>query len=47
MRGGGVCLKNQPSDVIGIAVCGNSLLEEGEECDCGKPEVTGDVCKDF
>lgn len=36
-----MCLKNQPppSDVIAIAECGNNRLEEGEECDCGKPEV--------
>lgn len=41
LRGGGECLKNQPSpsDVFGAAVCGNGRLDEGEQCDCGKPEV--------
>lgn len=45
IRGGGVCLKNQPSasDVIDVAECGNSLLEEGEDCDCGKPEVQSNL----
>lgn len=41
IRGGGVCLKNQPSpsDVIGTAECGNGRLDEGEQCDCGTLEV--------
>ncbi|XP_071392814.1 disintegrin and metalloproteinase domain-containing protein 9 [Centroberyx affinis] len=47
-RGGGVCLKNQPSlsDVVGIAKCGNGLLEEEEQCDCGTPEECKDQCCD-
>ncbi|XP_073345808.1 disintegrin and metalloproteinase domain-containing protein 9 [Pagrus major] len=49
IRGGGMCLNNQPSasDAIGKAECGNGRLDEGEQCDCGKPQilVSGTPCR--
>ena len=33
------CLHNLPASLYSGPVCGNSFLEEGEECDCGLPEV--------
>ncbi|KAM3859936.1 disintegrin and metalloproteinase domain-containing protein 9 [Diretmus argenteus] len=47
-NGGGVCLKNQPSlsDVVGVASCGNGLLEDEEQCDCGPPGECNDKCCD-
>ncbi|KAM9424684.1 disintegrin and metalloproteinase domain-containing protein 9 isoform 2-T2 [Pholidichthys leucotaenia] len=44
--GGGACLRNQPSPslVIGTAECGNGRLDEGEDCDCGKPEECKSKC---
>lgn len=48
LRGGGECLKNQPSpsDVVGNAECGNGRMDEGEQCDCGKPEECDNDCCD-
>ncbi|XP_028286678.1 disintegrin and metalloproteinase domain-containing protein 9 [Parambassis ranga] len=44
LRGGGMCLLNHPTDVIGTAKCGNGRLDEGEQCDCGKPEECKNEC---
>ncbi|XP_027033191.2 disintegrin and metalloproteinase domain-containing protein 9 isoform X1 [Tachysurus fulvidraco] len=48
LRGGGVCLLNQPSpeNVISMPMCGNQILEGTEECDCGPPETCNNKCCD-
>ncbi|KAG5858169.1 snake venom metalloprotease precursor [Bothrops jararaca] len=42
------CLLNEPlrTDIISPPVCGNELLEVGEECDCGTPENCQNQCCD-
>ena len=34
------CIYNVPdaSDILAKATCGNTIVEEDEECDCGFPE---------
>ena len=47
------CLFNEPTTVVGDAVCGNGILQAGETCDCGSPSVcrlvvfSVKICKHF
>uniref|UniRef100_UPI00398E9E55 zinc metalloproteinase-disintegrin-like batroxstatin-2 n=1 Tax=Pristiophorus japonicus TaxID=55135 RepID=UPI00398E9E55 len=45
-RGIGMCLYNlpDPSMLVRGQKCGNSYVDPGEECDCGKPEDCMDPC---
>ncbi|RUS76181.1 hypothetical protein EGW08_016059, partial [Elysia chlorotica] len=40
------CLRNIPETVFEGPVCGNGLMEEGEECDCGLPKDCKSQCCD-
>ncbi|KAK9395192.1 VENOM COMPONENT: snake venom metalloproteinase-mdc-5a [Crotalus adamanteus] len=42
------CILNEPlrTDIISPPVCGNELLEAGEDCDCGSPRTCRDPCCD-
>ncbi|XP_043911968.1 disintegrin and metalloproteinase domain-containing protein 9-like [Protopterus annectens] len=47
-RGGGSCLLNipPPQDVYTEQVCGNNIVDPGEECDCGTPQQCTNPCCD-
>uniref|UniRef100_A0A3B4TAQ6 ADAM metallopeptidase domain 19a n=1 Tax=Seriola dumerili TaxID=41447 RepID=A0A3B4TAQ6_SERDU len=48
-KGGGMCLYNMPNmkDLVGGKKCGNGFVEDGEECDCGEPDLkqAGTMCR--
>ncbi|XP_042839143.1 disintegrin and metalloproteinase domain-containing protein 28 isoform X4 [Panthera tigris] len=35
-----------PTDIISTPICGNQLVEMGEDCDCGTPEECTNICCD-
>ncbi|XP_065802990.1 disintegrin and metalloproteinase domain-containing protein 28 isoform X1 [Muntiacus reevesi] len=42
------CLFNVPlpTEIISTPICGNQLVEMGEDCDCGTPEECTNICCD-
>ncbi|XP_075072190.1 disintegrin and metalloproteinase domain-containing protein 9-like [Mixophyes fleayi] len=46
LKGGGVCLRNppDPNQVLSVPVCGNNIVEGGEECDCGSQQQCTNPC---
>lgn len=42
------CLLNAPlpTDIVSTPICGNQLVEMGEECDCGTSEECTNICCD-
>ncbi|XP_053306445.1 disintegrin and metalloproteinase domain-containing protein 9-like [Spea bombifrons] len=46
VQGGGGCLWNapNPNNVLSLPVCGNNIVDHGEECDCGTPQECKNPC---
>lgn len=38
------CLKNVPSQQFSGSICGNGIVEDGEQCDCGPQEFCKNPC---
>ncbi|XP_025201152.1 disintegrin and metalloproteinase domain-containing protein 9 [Melanaphis sacchari] len=38
------CLRNKPNRLFESPVCGNSFVEEGEQCDCGVKDMCTNPC---